>query len=146
MNKVYLSKERNMEMKYYPTTNDQKQFQRIVDTSHLSHERHGIHIDNLLNTQSILDGAHNTVNKSSTGLQMPQTSPYINQSRPQRVPSNLFPQRYHMLNQQKKSDYKSNSYLLTPEQNHRCDLASQGSLGSRQKMPINLNGPMKAVA
>jgi len=57
-----------MEMKYFPSNNDQKQFQRIIDTSHLSHERHGIHIDNLLNTQRVLDGAQNTVNKSSTGL------------------------------------------------------------------------------
>lgn len=53
-----------MEMKYYPSNNDQKQFQRIIDTSNMSHERQGIHIDNLLNTQSVLDGAMNTVNKS----------------------------------------------------------------------------------
>lgn len=101
--------------------------------------RPGPNIDNLLNTQSALNDPHNTNNRSSNGLQMPQTSPFINQNRGKGgFPSNFIYQRIKS-NNVKKTENKSNIFLLTPDQqNQRYGMASQSSLGSREKTPVDV--------
>lgn len=118
-NKYGLSKENNQygmngEHKTLTLNSDQKNF-RIINSSQLNqqHHRHGPNIDNLLNTHN---DHQNTNNRSSKGLQMPQTSPFINLNRGKSgLPAMLY-QRMQSGAQLKKNENKSNIFLDTPDQ------------------------------
>lgn len=86
--------------------------------------RAGPNIDTLFNTQSGIHDPQNTNNRSSHGLQMPQTSPFINQNRGKSgFPSNFICRIKS--NIVKKNENKSNLLLLTPDQhNQRYGMAS----------------------